>query len=380
MKLSIIICVYNMADYIDKCLESVVNQLTDDCEVILINDGSQDQSIQKCNRWTEQYHQIRVVDKENEGLGASRNLGVKIATGEYVTFLDADDWLSGNYVTKMLEGTQDGYNDIVICDMQFVTRVNDAFVEKTSRVRLEQGQLELDKTKNLLSKSRTFMTAKLFRRSMFEEHQVKIPAHPYEDIATVPYLIAKAEHIYCQHGGLYCYLRNRDGSIVNDFSKLHYTIKSIEELLGLFEKEGIFEKNKTQLRNLVWGQVCHIWNVTRGKFADSHCEKIKHIRTGMLECFHRFFPEARKLLELKFMIVGNELLLSAVQHIVLEKTQIVSKEYEADYIVIDNEALDRVEIAKESDRIIPLILEKEKDAEEISWNAAEELLDKVIGV
>jgi len=380
MKLSIIICVYNMADYIDKCLESVVNQITDDCEIILINDGSNDQSLMKCYEWAEQSHQIKVIDKANEGLGASRDLGVRMASGEYVTFLDADDWLTSDFVSKMVKATQEGYNDIVICDMQFVTKDNDIFIEKTSQVRLEQGQLEVETVKNLLSKARTFMTAKLFRRSMFEEYQVTIPAHPFEDIATVPYLVARAKHVYCQRGGMYCYLRNREGSIINDFSKLSYTIDAIEELIELFIRDGIFDKYKSQLRNLVWGQVCHIWNVTRGKFADSHCEKIKHIRTGMLECFHRFFPEARKLLELKFMIVGNELLLSAVQHIVLEKTQIVSKEYEADYIVIDNEALDRVEIAKESDRIIPLILEKEKDAEEISWNAAEELLDKVIGV
>ena len=95
-KVSLIIPVYNVQDYIEKCLDSVVNQTIDDMEIIIVNDGSKDQSKQKIERYLEKYPKIKYLEKENGGLSDARNYGLKFATGEYVAFLDSDDYVEKN--------------------------------------------------------------------------------------------------------------------------------------------------------------------------------------------------------------------------------------------------------------------------------------------
>ena len=92
-KVSIIIPIYNVEKYIDKCIESVINQTLDDIEIILIDDESPDNCPQMCDNYTAKDSRIKVIHKKNEGLGFARNSGLNIATGEYVTFLDSDDFV-----------------------------------------------------------------------------------------------------------------------------------------------------------------------------------------------------------------------------------------------------------------------------------------------
>lgn len=92
-KVSIIIPIYNVEKYIDKCIESVINQTLDDIEIILIDDESPDNCPQMCDNYAAKDSRIKVIHKKNEGLGFARNSGLNIATGEYVTFLDSDDFV-----------------------------------------------------------------------------------------------------------------------------------------------------------------------------------------------------------------------------------------------------------------------------------------------
>ena len=98
---SIIIPVYNVAKWLDECLESVVGQTFSDFEVILINDGSTDESGEKCRKWCEKDARIRLIDKDNEGPSKARNLGIQEASGVYLAFLDADDWIDRRYLELM---------------------------------------------------------------------------------------------------------------------------------------------------------------------------------------------------------------------------------------------------------------------------------------
>ena len=91
-KISVILSAYNEEKFIEKAIESVVNQTLKDIEIIIINDGSTDNTLSIINGYANDDSRIKVIDQENIGLGASRNKGMKIATGEYVTFLDGDDW------------------------------------------------------------------------------------------------------------------------------------------------------------------------------------------------------------------------------------------------------------------------------------------------
>ena len=92
-KISIIMPIYNCEKYLKRSIESVLNQTYKNLELILINDGSTDNSLKVCREYERKDDRVQVIDKKNGGVSSSRNAGFKIATGEYVTFVDADDWI-----------------------------------------------------------------------------------------------------------------------------------------------------------------------------------------------------------------------------------------------------------------------------------------------
>lgn len=113
MILSIIVPVYNVAAYLDRCIVSLLNQGLDssEYEIILVNDGSTDNSLEICQRYAGQYGQIRLITQENQGLGAARNAGMFLAKGEYICFVDSDDYLDDKGLSKLIrwcDGTNDG--------------------------------------------------------------------------------------------------------------------------------------------------------------------------------------------------------------------------------------------------------------------------------
>lgn len=110
-KVSIIIPVYNSEKYISKCLDSVINQTYKNIEILVINDGSKDNSINILSEYEKKDSRIIVIDKENEGVAKTRNMGIKKATGDYIMFIDNDDFIDSDYVETYLKNTD---YDIVI--------------------------------------------------------------------------------------------------------------------------------------------------------------------------------------------------------------------------------------------------------------------------
>lgn len=101
VKVSIIVPVYNAEKYISTCLDSIINQTLKEIEIIVINDGSNDSSLAICNKYKEQDHRIRVLDKVNEGVSIARNIGIDIAKGEYLMFIDSDDWIDSDFCENL---------------------------------------------------------------------------------------------------------------------------------------------------------------------------------------------------------------------------------------------------------------------------------------
>lgn len=114
-KVSIIVPIYNVEKYLSRCLESLVNQSFKDIEILAINDGSTDNSLNILNKYAAMDSRIIVVDKKNEGLSQTRNLGIDKAKGEYITFVDSDDWIDKDYIKIMYEKIIKNNSDIVIC-------------------------------------------------------------------------------------------------------------------------------------------------------------------------------------------------------------------------------------------------------------------------
>lgn len=114
-KVSVIIPIYNVEEYLEKCLDSVINQTYKDLEIICVNDCSPDNSAEILQRYAEKDSRIKIVNREkNGGLSAARNSGLDIATGEYVYFLDSDDWIDDNYISCMVDAATASGAEVVV--------------------------------------------------------------------------------------------------------------------------------------------------------------------------------------------------------------------------------------------------------------------------
>lgn len=112
--ISIIIPVYNSADYLDQCINSVINQSYKDWECILINDGSKDDSGNICDKWNKIDNRIHVIHQTNQGVSAARNRGIQESSGEFITFIDSDDWIEQTYLYDLIQGIKESKADLVV--------------------------------------------------------------------------------------------------------------------------------------------------------------------------------------------------------------------------------------------------------------------------
>ena len=111
-KVSIIVPVYNVEDYIEKCLDSLVNQTLKEIEIIVVNDGSTDSSLEKIEKFAQQDSRIIIINQENQGQGAARNSGLNIAKGEYIGFVDSDDYVDLDFYEKLYNAAKNNDADI----------------------------------------------------------------------------------------------------------------------------------------------------------------------------------------------------------------------------------------------------------------------------
>lgn len=113
MSLSIINPVYNTAKYIDRCLESIQRIPLKEMEVIAVNDGSTDESLAKLRQWKDKFHLLQIIDQPNSGASVARNKGISVSTGNYIWFVDSDDWIDPGKVLECLELVESNHLDLI---------------------------------------------------------------------------------------------------------------------------------------------------------------------------------------------------------------------------------------------------------------------------
>ena len=118
--ISVIIPVYEVEPYMDRCVESVVNQTYSNLEIILVDDGSPDNCPAMCDAWAERDSRVKVIHKKNGGLSDARNAGMAAATGEYITFVDSDDWIAHEMLERLYRAMQRDRSDIAACTVKMV--------------------------------------------------------------------------------------------------------------------------------------------------------------------------------------------------------------------------------------------------------------------
>lgn len=237
--LSVIVPVYNVENYLEQCLESILAQTFTDFEVLLINDGSTDGSAAICERYAAQDHRIRLFYKENGGLVSARQYGFPHAQGEYVTFVDSDDWIDPDMYRKMCIPAKETGADMVCCGCTAVTPEKNIDRRDFCAPGIyDKEALEARVYPQMLYHGTFFhygvspqLWNKLFRRSLLEKHIFNVPLSVRlgED-ALVSYICLLDADTVCFLEECYYYYRSNPSSITH-----HMEIKKLQENHTLFD-------------------------------------------------------------------------------------------------------------------------------------------------
>lgn len=228
-KISVIVPVYNVESYLRKCLDSIVNQTLRELEIICVNDGSTDRSLEILQEYATKDTRIKIVDKANGGSSSARNAGLDIATGMYISFVDSDDWIEKETYELALKNIENA--DIVIFGTNVVgTAMMDRRAADEEYYSLKYKGL-LDLTDEIRQETHVSAWNKLYRKSIIDEYGLRFPLGMlYEDYSFYWRYILIAKTVYFEPTKLYNYLR-REGSIMQETFSKEGSPRAIEHLL-----------------------------------------------------------------------------------------------------------------------------------------------------
>lgn len=215
--LSVIVPVYNVQEYVSYCINSLLRQTYQNLEIILVDDGSTDDSGRICDQFAAEYDRVVVYHKKNGGLSSARNYGLQYASGEIVAFVDSDDWVDAEMYSTLIRDMQENHSDVSACGYRLVYDDVES-AEATSA----PGQLRVFRGTEVLSNLYTDFCAwnKVYRKELFAE--ISFPEGKlYEDARTTYKIMALASVATVNSGKFYNY-RQRSGSIMKTFSTKNY--------------------------------------------------------------------------------------------------------------------------------------------------------------
>ena len=238
-KVSVIIPVYNVENYIEKCLNSVLNQTLKEIEIIIVNDGSKDSSKQKIEKYLEKHeNKIIYLEKENGGLSDARNYGIGYAKGEYIAFLDSDDYIEPTMYEEMYKKAKEENSDMVECDFLW---------EYPRKVKEDVGIIYNNK-KEMLTNVRVVAWNKLIKREILEKNNISFPKGlRYEDIEftykLIPYL-NKVSYVDKE----FVHYVQRNNSIANVQNERTAEVFTIfDNIIKYYQEKGFYEEYKEEL-------------------------------------------------------------------------------------------------------------------------------------
>ena len=277
IKVSVIVPVYNVEEYLEKCLDSLVNQTLKDIEIIIVNDGSTDNSQKIIDEYQSKYKNIKSYQKTNGGLSDARNYGINKASGEYLAFIDSDDYIKTDMIEKMYQKAKNEKLDIVVCN-SIEIYPNDISIEKKSNL-----NYSADSIKNYLI-SPPMACTRLYKKELFKNISFKKNIF-YEDLELTPKLVNYTKNIGFIDEGLYYYYQ-RTGSIMKQ-------TEFNNKLLDIF---GVLESNKKALmkeypEEIEYMYISHLLRTATLRFLDYKNSKefINRIIKTMKENFPNWY-------------------------------------------------------------------------------------------
>lgn len=271
MKVSIIIPVYNAEKYIDKCFKEILNQTYQDFEIIAINDGSTDSSSKILKKYESKYKFITVINQNNTGQAIARNKAIDIANGEYLTFIDIDDFIDTHFLEELTNAINTNKADMAYCD----------YYEYYGPSKLVLYQNNMGP---ILANYAPW--GKIYKTDFFKKYKLRfLEGKLFEDIPITPVLAGLGKAVYVPLP-LYYYNKSNVSSIRrNTYSKkLEDIYDAIDETIYNFRKYKIFNKYKNEI------EFIYLDSFLKGgvlRFADykEGIKQIKRVREKVLEYF-----------------------------------------------------------------------------------------------
>lgn len=239
IKISVIVPVYNVEKYIEKCLETLVNQTIDGIEIIIVNDGSKDSSKKIIEKFTEKYSEkIVYLEKENGGLSDARNYGISYAKGEYIAFLDSDDYVELDTYEKMYKLAKEENSEMVECNFYW---------EYPNKMKVDIGQKYKTK-KEMLQKVRVVAWNKLIKKEVLEKSKIQFPkGYRYEDVEFTYKLIPYLNKVSFLDKPCIHYVQ-RTSSISNSQNERTKEIFNVlSNVIEFYKEKEIYEEYKEEL-------------------------------------------------------------------------------------------------------------------------------------
>lgn len=234
IKVSIIVCCYNIAEYIEKCLQSICNQTLKDIEIIVVDDNSTDNTIEIVKRYVSKYSNVKYLSAEKKGVSAARNQALRIAQGEYVGFVDGDDYIDKTMYEKMYNAAIINNSDIVGCDALAVYPHKKVYIPS----KMYDGQ-SID---DLLINGYVAVWNKIYKRDILENIEFNEELSFCENVLflfdiclTLPKVTAVNEILY--------YYTQRSGSLTYSYDeKLYHLIDSMDCIVDHYKNAKLFDK------------------------------------------------------------------------------------------------------------------------------------------
>ena len=229
--LTVVIPVYNVEKYLKRCIESILIQEWKNYDILLVDDGSTDNSPQICDDYAKVYDFISVIHKKNGGLSAARNTGISHAEGEYVYFPDSDDWIEPDTFISLAEVVESQKFDIISFNREFVKGEEDAIVSDSLVTQVFEGKaafVQMLKHSYITG----FANDKIYRKSLFTDNDIQFPIGKYyEDLGTNYKLFLSAKKVYATNQKYYHYLIDNPDSITQSWNE-----KKFSNMFGFYKE------------------------------------------------------------------------------------------------------------------------------------------------
>ena len=244
VKVSIIVPVYNVEKYIERCISSLVNQTLDDIEIIIVNDGSTDNSERIIKKYEKKYKNVKYYTKENGGMSSARNYGLKYASGVYISFVDSDDYIEEDMIEKLYNKAVKGDFDLVVCDLDTVDDEGNLISNVSSNV---DDDLYNNDIKKCMLNIYPSVWNKLYNKRLFDNGVLFKEGVWFEDVEFIYRLFPYIRSIGVVKNDLYHYVK-RAGSVTKTFDeRLHHYIDNWNGIVCYYRDNNFYNEYKLEL-------------------------------------------------------------------------------------------------------------------------------------